>query len=207
MEVRDAWLLAAVASLSVDDAAGTAQPSPWDTRDGFRLNQPPAVRVSLASGNDAHWLRVQRDDGRFRVDLDGAVHRIAVNGCVDGRLAASIDGRPVTAMIEHAAGRLRLRRLCRTFEFAENPGRDPHSSAEHEGHLRAPMPGHVLDVRATAGARVTRGTVLVVLEAMKMEHSLVAPWDAIVTDVRVTAGERVDEGTELVQLAPQDAPA
>ena len=207
VEVRDAWLLAAVASLSVDDTAGTAQPSPWDTRDGFRLNQPPAVRVSLASGNDAHWLRVQRDDGRFRVDLDGAVHRIAVNGCLDGRLAASIDGRPVTAMIEHAAGRLRLRRLCRTFEFAENPGRDAHSSAEHEGHLRAPMPGHVLDVRATAGARVARGTVLVVLEAMKMEHSLVAPWDAIVTDVRVTAGERVDEGTELVQLAPQDAPA
>ena len=113
----------------------------------------------------------------------------------------------MTALIEHAAGRLRLRRLCRTFEFAENPGRDPHSSAEHEGHLRAPMPGHVLDVRATAGARVARGTVLVVLEAMKMEHSLVAPWDAIVTDVRVTAGERVDEGTELVQLAPQDAPA
>jgi biotin carboxyl carrier protein len=69
------------------------------------------------------------------------------------------------------------------------------------------MPGHVLDVRATPGARVARGTVLVVLEAMKMEHTLVAPWDALVTEVRVTAGARVDEGTELVLLAPQDAPA
>jgi 3-methylcrotonyl-CoA carboxylase alpha subunit len=65
----------------------------------------------------------------------------------------------------------------------------------------------VLDVRTTAGARVTRGTVLVVLEAMKMEHSLVAPWDAIVSEVRVKAGERVDEGTELVLLAPQDPAA
>lgn len=46
-----------------------------------------------------------------------------------------------------------------------------------------------------------------VLEAMKMEHSLVAPWDAIVTEVRVKTGERVDEGTELVQLAPQDTTA
>ena len=206
-EVRDAWLLAAVASLSVDDAAGPARPSPWDTRDGFRLNQPPAIRVPLASGSDAHWLRVGRDDGRYRVELDGAEHRVDVSRSADGCLVGSIDGRPVTAMIENAAGRLRLRRLCRTFEFAENPGRDPHSSAEHEGHLRAPMPGHVLDVRAKAGAKVARGTVLVVLEAMKMEHSLVAPWDAIVTEVRVKAGERVDEGAELVQLAPQDAPA
>jgi 3-methylcrotonyl-CoA carboxylase alpha subunit len=130
-----------------------------------------------------------------------------VNDSAPGRLAGTIDGRPVTAAVEHEAGHLRLRRLCRTFEFVENPGRDPHISAEHEGHLRAPMPGHVLDVRATAGARVARGTVLVVLDAMKMEHSLVAPWAAIVTEVRVKTGERVDEGTELVQLAPQDTTA
>jgi 3-methylcrotonyl-CoA carboxylase alpha subunit len=206
-EVRDAWLLAAVASVSEYETAGTPEPSPWDTRDGFRLNQPPAIRVPLASGSAAHWLRVAREDGRYRVEFDGAVHRVAASRSADARLAGSIDGRPVTAMIENTAGRLRLRRLCRTFEFTENPGRDPHSSAEHEGHLRAPMPGHVLDVRTTAGARVARGTILVVLEAMKMEHSLVAPWDAIVTEVRVTAGERVDEGTELVQLAPQDATA
>jgi 3-methylcrotonyl-CoA carboxylase alpha subunit len=69
------------------------------------------------------------------------------------------------------------------------------------------MPGHVLDVRATAGTRVTRGTVLVLLEAMKMEHALAAPWDALVTEVRVKAGERVDEGTELVLLAPRDSAA
>jgi biotin carboxyl carrier protein len=69
------------------------------------------------------------------------------------------------------------------------------------------MPGHVLDVRTAPGAQVKRGTVLVVLEAMKMEHSLVAPWDAVVSEVRVTAGERVDEGTELVLLAPKDVAA
>ena len=206
-EARDAWVLAAVASLSLDDADDVVRPSPWDTRDGFRLNQPAAIRVPLASGGQGHWLRVERNDGRYRVELDGTAHRVVVNDSASGRLAGTIDGRPVTAAVEREAGRLRLRRLCGTFEFVENPGRDPHISAEHEGHLRAPMPGHVLDVRATAGARVARGTVLVVLEAMKMEHSLVAPWDAIVTEIRVKAGERVDEGTELVQLAPQDASA
>jgi len=206
-EIRDAWVLAAVASLSLGDADDVARTSPWDTRDGFRLNQPAAIRVPLASGGEAHWLRVERDHGRYRVELDGTAHRVVVNDSAPGRLAGTIDGRPVRAAVEHEAGHLRLRRLCRTFEFVEDPGRDPHISAEHEGHLRAPMPGHVLDVRATAGTKVARGTVLVVLEAMKMEHSLVAPWDAIVTEVRVKTGERVDEGTELVQLAPQDTTA
>jgi 3-methylcrotonyl-CoA carboxylase alpha subunit len=163
--------------------------------------------VSLSDGPDSRWLTVARDHEGFRIELDGESYRIRNVRRAGLRIGASIDGRPVAATIEHDSGRLRLRRLCRTFLFEEHSGRDPRSSVEHEGHLRAPMPGHVLDVRVTAGSRVTRGTVLVLLEAMKMEHALAAPWDALVTEVRVKAGERVDEGTELVLLAPQDTAA
>jgi 3-methylcrotonyl-CoA carboxylase alpha subunit len=64
------------------------------------------------------------------------------------------------------------------------------------------MPGHVLEVRARAGQAVEAGAVLVLLEAMKMEHTLLAPWAGTVTAVRVAAGERVEEGAELVILQP-----
>jgi biotin carboxyl carrier protein len=64
------------------------------------------------------------------------------------------------------------------------------------------MPGHVLDLRAATGARVKAGEVLVVLEAMKMEHSLAAPWDGTVLAVNVKQGDRVEEGVELVVLEP-----
>jgi biotin carboxyl carrier protein len=67
------------------------------------------------------------------------------------------------------------------------------------------MPGHVLDVRATSGAQVVAGAVLVVLEAMKMEHSLVAPWAGTVKSVAVKPGDRVEEGAELVVLEPLEA--
>jgi 3-methylcrotonyl-CoA carboxylase alpha subunit len=201
-ELRDAWLLAAVASL-VAPADEAVRPSPWDTRDGFRLNRVPAIRVPLESGGAARWMSVTRDRDRYRVEFDATAHSVVITGLGNGRIEALIDGRPVGAAIEYDTTGLRLRRLCRTYRFAETPGRDPHSSAEHEGHLRAPMPGQVLDVRAAAGAAVARGAVLVVLEAMKMEHSLVAPWDALVTEVRVKPGERVAEGTELVLLAPR----
>jgi 3-methylcrotonyl-CoA carboxylase alpha subunit len=90
------------------------------------------------------------------------------------------------------------------FDFVEDTGAEHRVSAEHEGHFRAPMPGHVLDVRVTAGQKVDKGAVLLVLEAMKMEHSLVAPWAATVAEVKVQPGQRVEEGTDLVRLEPAE---
>jgi biotin carboxyl carrier protein len=62
-------------------------------------------------------------------------------------------------------------------------------------------------VRAAVGAEVAPGAVLVVLEAMKMEHSLVAPWAGTVKSVAVNPGDRVEEGAELVILEPLEAAA
>jgi biotin carboxyl carrier protein len=54
----------------------------------------------------------------------------------------------------------------------------------------------------TEGQEVAKGAVLLVLEAMKMEHSLTAPWPARVVEVKVRAGDRVEEGTDLARLEP-----
>jgi biotin carboxyl carrier protein len=64
------------------------------------------------------------------------------------------------------------------------------------------MPGHVLDVRVAVDQVVAQGAVLLVLEAMKMEHSLTAPWPAKVVELKVQAGQRVAEGTDLIRLEP-----
>jgi biotin carboxyl carrier protein len=56
------------------------------------------------------------------------------------------------------------------------------------------------------GEHIAAGAVLLVLEAMKMEHSITAPWPAKVAIVNVKAGERVEEGTDLIQLEPENAP-
>jgi 3-methylcrotonyl-CoA carboxylase alpha subunit len=66
------------------------------------------------------------------------------------------------------------------------------------GRLTAPMPGKVVAVRVEAGADVKKGQPLVVVEAMKMEHTIMAPADGIVESVRVKAGDQVDEKFELV---------
>jgi biotin carboxyl carrier protein len=66
--------------------------------------------------------------------------------------------------------------------------------------LQAPMPGVVLAVRATDGDQVQRGQILIVLEAMKMEHALAAGGDGKVTELRVKAGDRVREGDLLLKI-------
>ena len=85
-------------------------------------------------------------------------------------------------------------------ELAEIPRFPTHEGEEIRGGCHAPMPGRVLDVLVTAEDAVRRGDLLVVLEAMKMEHQIVAPANGTVTEVRVVVGQQVDAGDILVVL-------
>jgi len=88
--------------------------------------------------------------------------------------------------------------------LAERPRFPLPASEVAAGSLIAPMPGTVVRVQAAPGAAVTAGQVLVVLEAMKMEHSVRAPHDGTVAEVRVSAGQAVEAGTVLAVLDGPD---
>ncbi len=208
-ERADAWLVAAAAHVAPEAGGAIAGPpaSPWVADAGFRLNGEPAVRLALRLGEEAHWLRVARHRNSITVGLAGHDHTVMLEPAAGGRLVGQVDGRDLEARVDRDEEATVVRRQCLRFEFRPDTGAEHHASAEHEGHVRAPMPGHVLDVRAAAGSEVAAGAVLVVLEAMKMEHSLVAPWAGAVKSVAVKPGDRVEEGAELVVLEPREAAA
>jgi 3-methylcrotonyl-CoA carboxylase alpha subunit len=189
----EAWLIAAVAT-------------PWELGAGFRLNAPPTIRLPLRLGEERHWLRITPAQGALDVGLAGRTHRVELTERAGERVVGRIDGQPFAARVEAKEGGVTVRRQCLHFEFVTDTGAEHHASAEHEGHFRAPMPGHVLDVRIAAGDAVEEGSVLVVLEAMKMEHSLLAPWNGTVKSVAVKPGDRVEEGADLVLLEPLEGP-
>jgi 3-methylcrotonyl-CoA carboxylase alpha subunit len=71
--------------------------------------------------------------------------------------------------------------------------------------LTAPMPGRVVAVRVVEGERVARHAVVVVMEAMKMEHAVVAPIDGRVTRLSAAEGQQVQRGDVLAAIEPYDA--
>ncbi|OJY39865.1 biotin carboxylase N-terminal domain-containing protein [Pseudonocardia sp. 73-21] len=141
---------------------------------GYRLTRDgPAVTVD-GEPLDARLLAATPDAVTLEVGgvrRDYSVHRIAGVVHVDGPDGSS-------ALVEVP-------------RFA-----DPNAVA-HAGSLLAPMPGGVVRVLVEAGATVTAGQALVVLEAMKMEHTVVAPVDGVVSEIDVAAGDQVDTGQVL----------
>jgi propionyl-CoA carboxylase alpha chain len=77
---------------------------------------------------------------------------------------------------------------------------DP-AAALAAGSLTAPMPGSIVRVLVAAGDSVEPGQPLVVLEAMKMEHTVAAPAAGVITELRVQAGQQVDSGAVLAVLS------
>jgi biotin carboxyl carrier protein len=85
-----------------------------------------------------------------------------------------------------------------THEVVEKGSR---AKARHrEQSTAAPMPGVVLKILVAVGDVVTKGTPLLILEAMKMEHQIVAPKDGTVTAINCREGELVQPGVELVGM-------
>ena len=84
---------------------------------------------------------------------------------------------------------------------------DPMAGSQETGHggdsITAPLPGIVKSLNVSPGATVAAGDVLAVMEAMKMEHSLLAPRNGTVAEVAVRAGEQVEEGALLITLEPE----
>ena len=85
------------------------------------------------------------------------------------------------------------------FTLHDPVGESDHAVAD-AGSLLAPMPGRIVATLVAAGTEVKRGTPLVVLEAMKMEHTLQAPADGTVKGYRAKAGDQVGDGAVLVDF-------
>ena len=88
----------------------------------------------------------------------------------------------------------------------EDPRLKEFSATAAQGGLTTPLPGVVAAVAAKVGQTVKAGDVLMVIEAMKMEHSIRAPQDGVVKVIHFGQGDRVPEGSQLLELAPASTP-
>jgi 3-methylcrotonyl-CoA carboxylase alpha subunit len=179
----------AVRVLAALAAAGLLEPAPVQ---GFALWAP--LRRSVTFGEEAAVIEAEAP-GRFSVEIGAARHRAEkradgwwIDGAKTGATAVLVPD-----MVAIFAGR--------AWEF---PLPDPLAQGETQGAggdvVAAPMPGLVKALFAKAGEEVKAGARLAILEAMKMEHTLLAPRDGIVAEVLAEAGAQVEAGAALIRL-------
>ena len=149
----------------------------------------------------AHYRR-----GGMVLDLPGG-SRSADAVPTEAGLRLALDGlqRPVEIERDGAALNITVDGVT-TSLWIEDPLAAAAAESAGPGRLTAPMPGKVVAVAVKVGDAVRRGERLIVLEAMKMEHSIAAPADGIVAELRYAAGDLVEEGAELVRLEEAASP-
>ncbi|MCB0989362.1 MAG: biotin/lipoyl-binding protein, partial [Acidimicrobiales bacterium] len=133
------------------------------------------------------------EDTRQRI----SVRRLASN---EGREVVEVEGRRWAVDVEVSGRRVVARSPMAAAVFDRAPRFVDHDTQEGGSGPICPLPGTVIAVHVQVGERVQDGQLLMVVEAMKMEHKITATGSALVTEVRFAQGDRVDAGDLLVAL-------
>lgn len=118
---------------------------------------------------------------RFNITVNGKAYDVAVEEITDGSAPAPAAAAPAAAPAPAA------------------PAAAP--AAAGSVAVKAPMTGTILDVKVNTGDSVTKGQVIAVLEALKMENDIVAPEDGKIASVNVRKGDSVNTGDTIASLA------
>lgn len=178
-----AWLMSEPAWTRVDDPH-----SPWAQRDGLRLGGQSSMSVHLAHNGHSKAVTLN-DKAQGSWSLQGDWLMREQSGLRSRHLAI----RRGASLYLHWDGELH------TFE-AFDPVAEAAIDLAHQGGLTAPMNGSIVRVLVEVGQAVEAGAPLVVLEAMKMEHSIRAPKATTVKALLCQEGDMVSEGAALVEL-------
>jgi acetyl-CoA/propionyl-CoA carboxylase biotin carboxyl carrier protein len=202
---------------------------PWEVTDGWRVGEPAWTTWRLETRDGVHAVQVRGLPHRaaeVRLLGDAAASGVAAT---DPALTGGPAGPPVPARIRQDGPRLTVTLAGRTTHYLQarhgdtlwlggdgaawavtrhligDPGDRPGAAGAADGVVRSPMPGTVLVVKAQTGDRVDEGQPLVIVEAMKMEHTVTAPVGGVVAELPVQAGQPVDMDAVLAVVAPAGA--
>jgi acetyl-CoA carboxylase biotin carboxylase subunit len=194
---------AIVAAIHAHQGRRGTGPLPPSIPSGWRNNRwrPQEVGYQLGRGADAPTLEVRYvagAPGRFQVEVGGDSSEVALLDAAGDTLTLEIDGVRRRYAVAVEGERSFVHDPAGSTELAEVPRFPSPRTQELAGGCLAPMPGVVRQVKVSPGDRVEEGAVLLVLEAMKMEHQLVAHAAGIVKEVRVEEGQMVDPDAVLV---------
>jgi 3-methylcrotonyl-CoA carboxylase alpha subunit len=185
-------------------ASDTARHDPWDSVQGWRLN-----------GRYRRTLRFECDDQGFELNLEysrdgwrmttqsqqALLNQIAID---QADVSIQIDGRHLSGRVVRDDDRFHVfwQGQHRVISWSDPIAHAGESESEG-GRLTAPMPGKIVQLMVDEGASVEKGAPLLIMEAMKMEHTISAPANGKVEALNYAVGDQVAEGAQLLSFAPE----
>ncbi|WP_295761300.1 acetyl/propionyl/methylcrotonyl-CoA carboxylase subunit alpha [Undibacterium sp.] len=190
--------LASVALLLSEKKSGD---DPWQSSQGWRMNSNLQRALQFDEETQTHQVQVTYLEHSWQVEAGTASALVTL---------AKIDGGNITLKIAEQTMQGTVVRDGEHFHvFSQGAHTNLYykdalahaGEAEAEGgRLTAPMPGKIVAVMVQAGQEVKKGDALVIMEAMKMEHTIAAPHDGVVDEVLYAVGDQVTEGAPLLSF-------
>jgi acetyl/propionyl-CoA carboxylase alpha subunit len=169
----------------------------------WRNNPYRPIRQQFKAADGKHEIALTpKGSGGYEVGVGETIEQVEVISMNDGDMALIVDGhRQKVSVVPGEGDSCWVHCAAGTFHLEwMSPIPAGRQAEETEGSLRAPMPGQVIRVHVTDGQAVAKGDILLVIEAMKMEHRIRAPYAGKVAAIYYAVGQSVQQGVKLLDL-------
>jgi len=193
-------LASLTALLQLDERQRSSEPfSPWGRADGWRLNQDSHHVLVFQEGEREYPITVRRQGEGF--ELDGRPLSVKRYSRDSRKLTVQLGDATISGSVVHLGNRFEvfLPGKHHTLHLYD-PLLQVLELEAHAGELAAPIPGKIVAILVETDQQVEKGATLLILEAMKMEHTIKAPARGRVGRIRYRVGEQVVEGAQLIDF-------
>ena len=181
--------------------------SPWNESTGWRLNEDNYHNIELVHNNRTHnvvaHFREQHEENSFLFEIENKEYP-AKGYLEENKLYINLNGHQSVISLSDSENKLVLFKNAISWEIEVKDNSLVALEQESQANLTAPMPGTVIDVLVDVGDIVEEGQALIVMEAMKMEHTIKAHKAMVVSEVLYKVGDLVDDGAELITFEDND---
>jgi len=173
------------------------QYSPWNEKTGWRLNEDNHHLIELEFGDDLISITAHFRDSGFILEFNDKCYHVS-GRLTDNKIHLNMDGHQSTISYARKNSHLVLFNNASNWNFIVRDNSLAAIAQDQQANLVAPMPGTVIDVLVKNGEQVRANQALIVMEAMKMEHTIKAHKDMTISEVLYSIGDLVDDGAELI---------
>jgi 3-methylcrotonyl-CoA carboxylase alpha subunit len=185
------------------DRIGDAR-DPWAYTSGWRMNGSLLRALQFADEAGAYRIDVEyRSEKQWILHRDGVQHALHFERQGDTDLRVTLDDQIIAGNVVRDGDIFHAFHQSRHAVLTWDDPLAHAGQVENEGgRLTAPMPGKIVAVLVGKGDSVTKGAPLLIMEAMKMEHTIAAPADGVIDELLYAVGDQVTEGAQLLAFTP-----